>query len=148
MAPPPRTPTQQITTLLIVWFAFLNTQLVLAVMSFVLWRSLSPETPLRGAVYWDPAVMNDPLGQALFALSVAAWCIGGFLPLGPLQPVPMTRYLVRFALLESVSLLGLANGFLHRNVLLGIPFIAAAAVGILLQAPALIRLRPPAPPKA
>ncbi len=133
------------TLALFIWFAFLNTHLMLLVLSILYWRLNNPKVPFSDVVLWDPAIANDAIGFVGLMLAALAAGIGMALGLKFFSDVQAgkdnervlapTKLVIAYAMLDGVGMLGLCLGILKGNVLLGVPFLAVAAILISLLFP-------------
>ena len=130
----------QSTLAVFIWFAFLNTHLVLLVLALIYWRINHPGVPFGQMAIWDPAIANDTVGFVGLTLATALAGIGlglGLKFFSEVRQVPNdtpvmapTKLVLSYAMLDGVGVIGLGLGVLKGNILLGIPFVVTAAICI------------------
>ena len=135
----------QSTLALFIWFAFLNTHLILLVLALIYWRINHPGVPFGQMTIWDPAIANDTVGFVGLTLATALAGIGlglGLKYFSEVRVVPEetavlapTKLVLAYAMLDGVGVMGLGLGVLKGNIVLGVPFVITAAICIALLFP-------------
>ena len=133
------------TVVLFLWFAFLNSQIVFLVLLFLFWKMNSPAVPLSEAMFWNPALANDPLVLVLLVMAMTTAGLGlglGFRYFAAVRTaaetagapkVENTLYVLALVLCEMTGLYGILIGFVKGPVTLAVPFVLVgmALIGVL-----------------
>lgn len=142
------------TTVVVLWFAFVNLQFLFAILCLVRWRLVFPRMSLGQARCWDGALFSSPPGVALLVASGLLLGAGLVLPWpwfryhnrqsegsfeGPVLPV--LPFVARFVHFSLVSALGVALGFSRGNPTLAAPFLAVATAVLVACYPTAHRLK-------
>lgn len=139
----------RLATFLIVWFGFLNTELILGLLCFFLWKSAHPDAPPGSAVYFSPDLVGSPRGTLVLALAVSQYFLAWWFPLrlfrGKRTPAAQPTlnverisledvkamsqpYILRLVFLEVPALFALGWAMTEGNALLALPLLALSAI--------------------
>ncbi len=139
----------QSTLALFIWFAFLNTHLILLVVSLIYWRINNPGVSFGQLQIWDPAIANDAIGFVGLTVATALAGVGlgvGLKFFSEVREVPEetqvlapTKLVLAYAMLDGAGVMGLGLGVLKGNILLGVPFLVVAVACIAILFPSSAR---------
>ncbi len=134
------------TTLLFLWFGFINTQCLVLILCLVKWRLLFPRVPLTQATVWDSARMTKPGGLVVIGAAVLFIATGLLFPglyyrLKRPSSIEVAPFFLRYAFFQLPAILGVVFGFTRDNPLLAVPFLGAVIGAACLSMPTNGRLK-------
>ncbi len=125
---------------LFLWFAFINSQLLLLLFALLYWRLNHMGAPLNQIRLWDPSAISEPLTLLFFVWAALAASLGLWLgnrfyaevQAAAANPssgkIPAAKLIISFVLLDTTGVIGLVAGIVKGNSCLAIPFIAVSAI--------------------